>query len=61
MNKARIIQAMTDLHPAREEPGEAVILYFLRVKRQAATAYPDNPQLQNDITVAILKIGLRTR
>ena len=60
MNKARIIQAMAGLH-SRQEPGEAVISYFLRVQRLAATAYPDNPQLQNDITVAILKIVLRTQ
>ena len=58
MNNARIVQAMIGLHSARQEPGEAVISYFLRVQRLAATAYPDQPQLQNDITVAILKIGL---
>ena len=60
MNNARIIQAMTGLHSARQEPGEAVTSLFLRVQRPAATADPDNPKLQNYITVAILKIGLHT-
>ena len=61
MNKARLIQAMTGLRSARQEPGETVISYLLRVQRLAATAYPDNPQLQNDMKVAILKVGLRTQ
>ena len=45
------------MHSARHEPGKAVKSYFLRVQRLAATAYPDQPQLQNDITIAILKNG----
>ena len=61
MNNARVVQAMIGLHSARKEPCKAVISYFLRVQRLAATAYPDQPQLKNDITIAILKIGLHNQ
>ena len=58
MNNERIIQAMAGLYSARQEPGEAVISFFLQFQRLAATAYPEHTALQNDITVAILKVGL---